>query len=136
MDFLECADPARYNTLWYSLRKHSLTGAYHYPKTLTDSCNLLSHYRSSVKHTTPRYGGGNQQGTNVQFAQVKGTGQKCESIVGTDINTRSDVTCNNFQRPGHIRLFCPNGANIQAFQFILNQSEVLIPISWVLLNYG
>ena len=42
----------------------------------------------------------------------------------------------NCQRPGNIRLFCPNGENIQTFQVTLNQSEVLIIIIWVLLDYG
>ena len=122
MAFLECSDPARYNTLLSSLRNNPLTGAYHYQKTLTYSLNLPNHYRPPVEHTTPQYGGGNQQCTNVQFNQVKGTGQQCEAIACTYRNTRSDVTCYNFQRPGHICLFCPNGANIQAFQVTLYQS--------------
>ena len=48
----------------------------------------------------------------------------------------ADFTCYNFQCPGHIRLFCPNGENIQTFQITLNQLEVLIPIGWVLLDSG
>ena len=73
MSFLESADPERCNTLWSSLRKNSLTSADHYPKALTDSFNLLSHYRPLVKNTIPLYVGGNQRGKNVQFTQVKGT---------------------------------------------------------------
>ena len=30
MAFLECANPVRYNTLWYSLIQNSLTSAYNY----------------------------------------------------------------------------------------------------------
>ena len=116
MDFLECDEPERYNTLWSSLRNNPLNGADHYPKTLTDSFNLLSHYRPPVNHTTPRGRGGNQRGTHLQFNQVKFTDQQREAIAGTDGNTRADVTCYNCQRPGHICLFCPNGENIQTFQ--------------------
>ena len=136
MDFLECDDPARYKTLWYSLRNNYLTGTYHYPNTLNNSLNLLIHYRTPVTHTIPCDGGGNQRGTNVQFTQVKGTDQQREAISRTDRNTRGDVTCYNCQCPGDIHLFLPNGANIQTFQFSLNQSEVLIPIGWVPLGYG
>ena len=70
----------------------------------------------------------------MQFTQVKGTDQQREVIVGTYWNTRADVTCYNYQRPGYIRLFCPNWANIQTFQVNLNQSEVLITTSWVPLD--
>ena len=42
----------------------------------------------------------------------------------------------NCQLPGQIRLFFPNGENIKIVQVHLNHSEVLIPISWVLLDYG
>ena len=122
--------------MWSSLRNNSLTGADHYPKILTDSFNLLSHYRPPVTHTIPWDGGGNQQGKNVQLTQVKDTDKQNEAIEGTDGKTRADITCYNFQRPGHIHLFCPNGANIQTSQGTLNQSEVLIPISSVLLDSG
>ena len=66
----------------------------------------------------------------------KSTEQQREEIAGTEINTRSDVTCYNCQRPGHIHLLCPNGENIQKFQVTLNKQEVLFPISWVLLDSG
>ena len=136
MAFLECTVPARYNTLWSILRNNSLTGKNHYPRTLTDLFNLLSHYRPLVMYTIPRDGGVNKWGKNVQFIQVKGNYQHREAIVGTEWNTRSDVTRYNFQRPGHIRLFCPNGANIQTFQVTLNHSDVLICVSWVLIDFG
>ena len=90
----------------------------------------------SVTHTTPQDGGKNQRGTNVQFTQVKGTNQQNEEIAGIDINTKDDVTCYNYQQPWHICLFCPNEENIQTFQVILIQPEVLIPTSWVLLDSG
>ena len=53
--FLECNDPGRYKTLWYSLRENYLTGIYNYPKILTESFNLPSHYRPPVTHTNTRY---------------------------------------------------------------------------------
>ena len=136
MTFLECANPARYNTLCYSLRNNSLTSVDYYPKIFTDSLNLLSHYRPPVKHTIPQCGGGKQRGKNVHLTQVKDIDQQFESISGTDGNTRADVTCYNWKRPGHILLFCPNEENIQKFHVTLNQSEVLIPISWVLFDSG
>ena len=34
MALLECYEPVRYKTLWYSIRNNSLTGTDHYPKTL------------------------------------------------------------------------------------------------------
>ena len=87
-------------------------------------------------NTIPRYGGGNQWGTNVQFTQVKVPNQQREAISGTDGNTRADITCYNCQRSRHIRLFCPYGTNIQKNQVTLNQSEVLIHIIWVLFDSG
>ena len=84
MAFLECADPVRYKTLWYSLLNNSLTSAYHYPKTLTYSFNLLNNYRPPVTHTIPQDGGGKQIVINIQFIQIKVTDQKCEAISGTD----------------------------------------------------
>ena len=120
MAFLECADLVRYKTLCYSIRNNSLTGEYHYPKTLADSFSLLIHYRPPVTHTIPQDGGGNKVGRNVHFTQVKFTDQQREAISGTYINTRSNVTCYDFQLPVHINLFCPNGANIKTFQVTLN----------------
>ena len=117
----------------YSLKKY-LTGVDHDPKTITDSFNLLSHCMPPVKHTIPQNGGGKQRGTNVQSTQVKGTDQQHEAIGGTDGNTRDDVTCYRCQRHIHVRLFCPNRANIQSFQVSLNQSELLIPFSCVILD--
>ena len=92
MSFLECDDPVRYKTLWYSLREKSLTGADYYPKTLTGSSNTLVHYRPPVTHTIPRDGGGKQQGEILHFTQVKGNDQQCDVIEGTGGNTRADVT--------------------------------------------
>ena len=59
--------------------------------------------------------------------------RKYQGIYG---NTRADVTCHNFQLPGNIRLFFNSGVDIQTLKVSLNQSEVFIPISWVLLDYG
>ena len=136
MVFLQYVNPERYNTLWYIHTKKYLTGAYHYPKTPTDSLNLISTYRTPVINTITQDGGGKQQGTNVQFTQEKGTDQQRKSISGIDRNTRDNVTFYYCQCPGHILSLCPNEANIQTFQVNLHQSEVLIPISWVLLDFG
>ena len=122
--------------MWSSIRNNYLAGSYHYPNTLNDSVNLLSHYRPPVTHTIPRDGGGNQRGKNVQFTKVKGTDQQREEISVTDGNTRAGVICYNCQHCVYICLFCPNGDNIQTFQITLNQLEVLIHISWLLLDYG
>ena len=67
---------------------------------------------------------------------MKGTDQQREEISVTDGNTRAGVICYNCQHCVYICLFCPNGDNIQTFQITLNQSEVLSPISWVLLDLG
>ena len=136
MDLLECDDHTGYKIFWYSLRKNPHTSADHWPKTLTYSFNINNHYRQPIKHTLPWDGGGKQQGTNVQFTQVKGTGQQRETIARTDRSTGADVTCYNFQRPGHIRLFFSNGDIIQTFQATLNHSKVLIIISLVILDSG
>ena len=51
---------------------------------MTDSFNLLSNYRPPVTHTISQDVGGKQLGTDVQFNQVRGTGQQREAIAGTD----------------------------------------------------
>ena len=54
MNLLGCADPGIYKTVWSILRKNHLTTAENFPNTLTDSSNLLVHYRPPVTHTIPR----------------------------------------------------------------------------------
>ena len=73
-------DPGRYKTQWSSLRNNSLSGAENYPKTLSESFNLLRYCRSPVIHTNPWYGGERKQSTNGNFTHVKGTDQRCELI--------------------------------------------------------